>query len=147
MIPQSLNILIVEDALIIIKQLYHLLSDKQTTLNIQIAESAELGLQKMNEQFPDVLILDIKLPGISGLELLNKVKTEYPSSSPLIIFLTNMPHSTYRYECLNKGAHFFLDKSRDFLLLPEIIDKFIINRDFNKVISYPLISNLCNTNS
>lgn len=145
MMYQPLNILIVEDALIIINQLYHLLSDKQAVINIQIAESAELGLQKMNVQFPDVLILDIKLPGISGLELLNKVKADYPSSSPLIIFLTNMPHSTYRFECLNKGAHFFLDKSRDFLLLPEIIEKFIINRDASKAIPNPLISNLCST--
>ena len=71
------------------------MSDKQSTINIQIAESAELGLQKMNEQFPDVLILDIKLPGISGLELLNKVKAEYPSSSPLIIFLTKLPSLLY----------------------------------------------------
>lgn len=131
MIPNTLNILIVEDAVIIIKQLCQLLSDKQDSLNIQFADSAELGLQKINEQFPDVLILDIKLPGISGLELLNKVKHDYPSSSPLIIFLTNMPHSTYRYECLNKGAHFFLDKSKDFLLLPEIIHKYIINRAMN----------------
>jgi CheY-like chemotaxis protein len=119
------NILIVEDAAIIIKQLHILLSDKRHALTIQTANTAELGLQMIKKQMPDIIILDIKLPGISGIELFAQFKAQYPQARPLIIFLTNMPSPIYRQACLNNGADFFLDKSRDFLLLPEIIDQHI----------------------
>lgn len=146
---QTLNILIVEDAEIVIQQLYLLLSEKRTAYNIETANSAELGLQIVNQQFPDVLILDIKLPGISGIELMIKIKQDFPLFNPLIIFLTNMPNATYKQACMNIGADYFLDKSRDFLLLPEIIEKYFLSGNNHKVIlpSPTSISNLCNTPS
>lgn len=141
------NILIVEDATIVIKQLYLLLSYKPASYNIQTANSAELGLQLVAQEFPDVLIIDIKLPGLSGIEFINKIKQDYPESNPLIIFLTNMPNATYKQACMDIGADYFLDKSRDFLMLPEIIEKYIISEASKKVVSNSStsISSLCNT--
>lgn len=124
MTSSSLNILIIEDADIIVNQLRILLSDINSTNIIRSANSAESGLELIEKSFPDVFILDIKLPGLSGIDLLNKIKHDYPLTSPLIIILTNMPHATYKHACLNKGANFFLDKSRDFLVLPEILDSY-----------------------
>lgn len=122
MTSSSLNILIIEDADIIVNQLQILLSDINSTNIIRSANSAELGLELIEKSFPDVFILDIKLPGLSGIDFLSKIKQDYPLASPLIIILTNMPHATYKHACLNNGANFFLDKSRDFLVLPEILD-------------------------
>jgi len=141
------NILIVEDATIIIKQLYILLSDKRHALTIQTANTAELGLQLIKKQVPDILILDIKLPGINGIELFNQFKLQFPQARPLTIFLTNMPSPIYRDACLNNGADFFLDKSRDFLLLPEIIDQHIQQTPFQSTnpISPNSITSICNT--
>lgn len=136
----SLNILLVEDATIVIKQLYLLLSYKPAAYNIHTANSAELGLQLVAQKFPDVFILDIKLPGLSGIEFMNKIKQDYPSSNPLIIFLTNMPIATYKQVCLNNGADYFLDKSRDFLMLPEIIEKYMLSEAYKKVILNHTIS-------
>ncbi|MDP3392796.1 two-component system response regulator [Sediminibacterium sp.] len=138
MTSASLNILIIEDADIIVHQLRILLSDKNSSYNIRSANSAELGLELVDKSFPDVFILDIKLPGISGIDLLNKIKQDYPLASPLIIILTNMPHAIYKHACLSKGANFFLDKSRDFLVLPEILDSYFFK--FN-----PPNSSLCNS--
>lgn len=145
MTSAQLNILIIEDAEIIVNQLQILLSDKNTSLSIRSANSAELGLELVKEQFPDVFILDIKLPGISGIDLMNKIKLDFPRASPLIIILTNMPHAIYKHECLNKGAHFFLDKSRDFLVLPEILDSYFFKEEINKVKFNPPNSSLCNS--
>ena len=141
------NILIVEDASIIIKQLYILLSDKRHVLTIQTANTAELGLQMIKKQVPDILILDIKLPGINGIELFNQFKLQFPQARPLTIFLTNMPSPIYRDACLNNGADFFLDKSRDFLLLPEIIDQHIQQTALQSTnpISPNSITSICNT--
>lgn len=145
MTSAQLNILIIEDAEIIVNQLQILLSDKNSSLSIRSANSAELGLELVKEQFPDVFILDIKLPGISGIDLMNKIKLDFPRASPLIIILTNMPHAIYKHECLNKGAHFFLDKSRDFLVLPEILDSYFFKEEINKVKFNPPNSSLCNS--
>lgn len=145
MTSAELKILIIEDAEIIINQLQILLSDKNSSLSIRSANSAELGLELVKEQFPDVFILDIKLPGISGIDLINKIKKDFPMASPLIIVLTNMPHAIYKYECLNKGAHFFLDKSRDFLVLPDILDSYCFNEEINKVKFNPTKSTICNS--
>lgn len=141
------NILIVEDSVIIIKQLHILLSDKRHALTIQTANTAELGLQMIKKQVPDILILDIKLPGISGIELYNQFKLQFPNARPLTIFLTNMPNPIYRQACLNSGADFFLDKSRDFLLLPEIIDQHIQQTPIQSAnpISPNSTTSICNT--
>lgn len=138
MTPASLNILIIEDADIIVHQLRIILSDKYSSHNIRSANSAELGLELVNKSFPDVFILDIKLPGISGIDLLNKIKQDFPLATPLIIILTNMPHAMYKHACLSKGANFFLDKSRDFLVLPEILDSYFFKYT-------PPNSSLCNS--
>lgn len=145
MASPSLNILIIEDADIIVNQLQILLTDKNSTNTIRSANSAELGLELVKKSFPDVFILDIKLPGISGIELLSKIKQDYPFASPLIIILTNMPHASYKHACLNKGANFFLDKSRDFLVLPEILNSYFIKNDIRNLKFNPPSSSLCNS--
>ncbi|HQS35352.1 MAG TPA: response regulator [Sediminibacterium sp.] len=145
MTSSSLNILIIEDADIIVNQLQILLTDQNATNSIRSANSAELGLELVGQSFPDVFILDIKLPGISGIELLSKIKQDYPMASPLIIVLTNMPHSIYKHACLNNGANFFLDKSRDFLVLPEILDSYFIKNEIRNLKFNPPNSSLCNS--
>jgi DNA-binding NarL/FixJ family response regulator len=61
---------------------------------------------------PDVVILDLNMPGVSGLEALSHIKA--PPSPPLVIVLTNHPQERYRLACERVGADFFFDKSRDF---------------------------------
>ena len=139
------NVLIVEDAAIIVQQLNHLLLDQESRIEIHFAETAEQGLKMAQENFPDVFILDIQLPGLSGIDLLNQIKLSFPAKQPLIIFLTNMPNATYRQACLKSGAHFFLDKSRDFLMLPDILHQFISNDHFLQSISPIPNPSLCDT--
>ncbi len=141
----SINVLIVEDAAIIVQQLNHLLLDQESRIVLHFAETAEKGLRMAEENFPDVFILDIQLPGLSGIELLNQIKLSFPLKQPLVIFLTNMPNATYRQACLKSGAHFFLDKSRDFLMLPDIIHQYISNDNFLQSISPLPNANLCST--
>ncbi|WP_438946890.1 response regulator [Sediminibacterium sp.] len=143
----SINVLIVEDAAIIVQQLNHLLVDQESRIVLHFAETAEQGLKMAERDFPDVFILDIQLPGLSGIELLNQIKLSFPARQPLVIFLTNMPNATYRQACLKNGAHFFLDKSRDFLMLPDIIHQYISNDNFLQSISPLPNKSLCSTTS
>jgi DNA-binding NarL/FixJ family response regulator len=58
---------------------------------------------------PDVVILDIKMPGGSGVDVLRHIKKEQPST--VVIILTNYPYPQYRQECMDEKADFFFDKS------------------------------------
>ena len=61
---------------------------------------------------PDVVILDIRMPGKNGMEVLQEIKKFEPA--PCVIILTNYPYPQYRKKCLDMGADYFLDKSADF---------------------------------
>ena len=60
---------------------------------------------------PHVVILDIQMPGGSGIDVLKEIKRG--SLPPLVLMLTNHASPQYRKKCLEWGADFFLDKSRD----------------------------------
>ncbi len=61
---------------------------------------------------PDVVILDINMPGGSGIEVLHEIKHQTPS--PTVIMLTNYSQPQYRARCLEEGADYFFDKSSEF---------------------------------
>ena len=61
---------------------------------------------------PDVMILDVRMPGGSGIDVLEGMKRD--RVTPIVIVLTNYHHPQYRRKCLESGARFFLDKSTEF---------------------------------
>ena len=68
---------------------------------------------------PDALILDLEMPGGSGLDVLRAVRQDLPDLQVLIC--TNYPYPQYRRECLAAGANYFLDKSAEFDKIPLIL--------------------------
>lgn len=122
--PVPINILIVDDAILVMKQLSKLLHEVYSFNSIRFASNAEDGIAAFDQEIPQVLILDINLPGMSGVEMLKLIKKK-PALNLLIIMLTNTSFATYKEECLKIGADYFLDKSRDFILLPELIDQYM----------------------
>ncbi|HQW23997.1 MAG TPA: response regulator, partial [Bacteroidia bacterium] len=67
---------------------------------------------------PDVIILDIKIPGKSGVEVLPELKTK---SYAKVIMLTNYSDAYYKNLCMKLGAEYFLDKSNEFEKINEIL--------------------------
>ncbi len=72
---------------------------------------------------PDVVLLDIEMPGRSGLELLKDLKIAMPSI--IILVLTNASQPQYRKRCAELGADFFFDKSTEFQKVPEVLKQLI----------------------
>ncbi len=61
---------------------------------------------------PDFMIIDIRLKGGDGINLLRKVKKEIPGCT--VAMLTNYSSPEFREKCLSLGADYFFDKSKDF---------------------------------
>ncbi len=113
---------IVDDSLIVREHLVTML-DEMTDVEVvgqagcvTTAISAILSLQ------PDVVILDIRMPGGSGIDVLHSIKRG--EAPPVVIILTNYPYPGYRQRCLNAGADFFLDKSTEFDQIPKLFEQF-----------------------
>jgi DNA-binding NtrC family response regulator len=76
------DILVVDDDEVIRDTLCELLSGEY---DCQTADSAETALTKLEAQSFDVVLTDISMPGLNGMELLNRVLQSYPGTSVIII--------------------------------------------------------------
>jgi DNA-binding NarL/FixJ family response regulator len=72
---------------------------------------------------PHVVILDVQMPGGSGIDVLKEIKQD--RHPPVVLMLTNHASAPYRKKCMEWGADFFLDKSRDFESLASIFSSLV----------------------
>jgi DNA-binding NarL/FixJ family response regulator len=98
------------------------LSEVKHVSRTESATSAEEALVLMDAYQPDVMVLDINMPGMGGIEMLRTLNVK-KMVKPIVIMLTNNTFAGYRDECMRLGADYFLDKSRDFLMIPTIVEK------------------------
>jgi len=77
--------------------------------NISEAGSAEAARALMKQQQPDLLLLDVNLPGISGLEFLREIK-ESNGHGPLVIIVTAHGSERLAVEAVKTGAYDYLSK-------------------------------------
>ncbi len=73
-----------------------------------VAFTGEQALQIVDDQVPDVMILDLKMPGIGGMEVLRRVKKAYPRVK--VIILTGHGSEQDKKEALSLGAFCYLQK-------------------------------------
>jgi len=73
-----------------------------------VAFTGEQALQIVDDQVPDVMILDLKMPGIGGMEVLRRVKKAYPKVK--VIILTGHGSEKDKKEALSLGAFSYLQK-------------------------------------
>lgn len=100
------KIVLVDDSRFQRKRMSQLLSDLGHDV-IQ-AENGELGLQKIEEVSPDVVITDLLMPVLDGIGLLRGLK-EQNSNYPVIVVTADIQEPTKK-ECLELGAMAFLNK-------------------------------------
>jgi DNA-binding NarL/FixJ family response regulator len=114
-----MRVLIVDDSLAVRERLADLLKGIPGVQLIGTAQDVPEAIQSVVKESPDAIILDLQMPGGSGLEVLRAIRPSHPSLYVLIC--TNYPYPQFREECLAAGANYFLDKSADFEKIPEIL--------------------------
>ena len=118
---KGLNVLLIDDAVLILQRLKSLLSEVKHVGRTEAVTSAEEALVLLDGYQPDIMVLDINMPGMSGIEMLRRMNFSQ-AVKPVVIMFTNNTFAGYRDECLRLGADYFLDKSRDFLMIPSILE-------------------------
>jgi two-component system response regulator CpxR len=86
-----------------------------------VAYDGESALNLIKEDEPEVIIVDLKMPGVDGIEVLRKVKETRPEIE--VIILTGHGHEEDRQLCMQLGAFAYLQKPLDINVLSETIQK------------------------
>ena len=81
----------------------------------------ESALEMMSEDEPEVMVLDLKMPGIDGLEVLKRTKTDRPDVE--VIILTGHGSEADKEECMKLGAFAYLQKPVDIELLSDTLKR------------------------
>ncbi len=112
-------VLVVDDE----KSIRHLLKKELTNSNRQIfcAKDGKQALQRTQESHFDVIIMDLRLPDISGLELLVKIREMIPDIE--VIMITGHGNIDSAVEAIKHGAYDFIEKPFNLNRLEFIIDK------------------------
>ncbi|WP_372683028.1 response regulator [Desulfosarcina sp.] len=80
-------------------------------LESAVVYDGESALELAREDEPDVMILDLRMPGIDGIEVLRRVKKTHPAIE--VIVLTSQGSETDKKTCMELGAFAFLSKTVD----------------------------------
>jgi two-component system chemotaxis response regulator CheY len=87
-------------------------------------EEALVYLEKYHSEV--VLILsDINMPGMTGIELLSRIRHDYEKPPPVVMMITAYGDDENREQAMQKGANEFLTKPLDFTLLKEKLNSFL----------------------
>jgi signal transduction histidine kinase len=88
---------------------------------VEVAENAPTGLRKLREDQFDVLLLDIMMPGMSGLEMLQQVQQLAPDI--IVIIITGYATVELSVQAIQEGAHDFIAKPFTSELLLQVINR------------------------
>ncbi len=102
------RVLLVEDNRYFRETIKANLSDRFPSLSIDEAEDAEEALKKINSAPPHVIFTDIRLPGMNGFDLTQKIKKDFPNIRINILSAHDAPE--YRQASAQYGAEGFFVK-------------------------------------
>jgi CheY-like chemotaxis protein len=114
-----MKILIVDDLKLIRDLIRTMVSRLPFISAIEEAEDVPQALLAADRLQPDVVTLDMQLPGGTGLDVLRVLKQA--ERGPTVIVVTNQADPQTRRACMAAGASFFLDKSLDMERLSAIL--------------------------
>lgn len=115
-----MNLLIVEDSELIAQRMHRKFEEISEITSIRIINNGIDAFAEFEKLNPDLVILDISLPGKDGIDLLKEFKEIHPGT--IVFIFTNFPYKQYKDSCLKLGAESFFDKSSDFELLVEKVE-------------------------
>jgi len=117
-----MRILLADDSALIIGRLQSMLSNYKHVEIVGIVKNGNDTLQALISLKPDLAIVDIKMPGLSGLQVLQEIRKVNKTVKYLI--LTLYPTEEYRKAAMQAGADYFFSKADDFEKVALVVEEF-----------------------
>ena len=117
------TILVIEDNNLNAKLLEDIFTAKG--YKVKIAENGEDGLEMVKKKKPDIILMDIQLPGMSGYELTRILKNDEGTSGIPIIAITAYALKGERERAFREGCDEYMSKPINTRIMPTIVEQFI----------------------
>ena len=121
------RVLVVDDEENMLWMLQRNLSNNLIGVETLTARSGEEALALLSDQKVHLVITDISMPGMSGLDLLIEISNRYPQIG--VIIMTAYPSSTYEHEAMMRGCLRFIEKPFDIKTLRAIVEEILNNNE------------------
>ncbi len=105
-------VFIIDDFFVSANRLFNSLGQNAQILIVGFSRNGKGALLEMDKNPPDMVILDLQLPDMDGLDLIRKIKERYISTT--IIVLNDTTADDSRGECEKLGVDGFFDKTTEF---------------------------------
>jgi two-component system, OmpR family, response regulator len=120
---RALRVLLVED-LVRVQNLLRELIDEPGRFEVAgLVETEADAILQYTELQPDAVVIDLNLRSGTGLGVIMALRRLNHAVRPLLIVLTNHALPVLETACLNAGADYFLDKSRDFHKVRTLLER------------------------
>jgi DNA-binding NarL/FixJ family response regulator len=109
---KNIKVVIADDHTILRQGIKSLLDSQEGIEVVGEAKDGREAIRIIEELLPDVVLMDIAMPGLNGLEATRRIKKKFPRIKVLV--LTMYTHEEYIFQILNAGADGYLVKETAF---------------------------------
>lgn len=111
--------MIVDKSTLLTRRLGELVSESDAIENVEMSISYSDASKKIKGHPPDIVLLDLALPGNKSIKLLREIKRENPKI--FVIVVSDTPDERIKKQCEQVGADYFFDKYNEFEKIPGAI--------------------------
>ena len=108
---ERIRVMIVDDSVVIRRLVTHALEQDPLIELVGSASNGSIGLQRIPQLNPDVLTLDIEMPDMDGLEMLRRIRVEYPKLRVIMFSTLTERGAAKTLEALTLGADDYVAKA------------------------------------
>lgn len=125
----KISVLVIEDDEVFKQFLKKFLKEKG--MNVSLASNGLEGLAKIEKQHFDLIITDLKMPKMNGMDFLKELKNKKGNDAAVIVLTAYGEMDNY-VQAIDWGVYEFLHKPVDVEVLSEIIEKAVSERNIRK---------------
>ena len=81
----KIKLLIIDDEKVIQQSCYDIFTEKSNRYDIFTASSGDAALDKLEKKSFDIILTDLKMPGMSGLKLISTIRSKFPNMAIIVI--------------------------------------------------------------
>ena len=115
-----MKVLIADDSTLIRMNLRKLLSSVKTISSVLVSQDVPSTIEQLTSANPDVVILDIQMPGGTGFDVLKYIQETDLSITTIV--LTNFASDNNKKKSIELGADYFFDKSNEYERILDILN-------------------------
>ncbi|HYW48754.1 MAG TPA: chemotaxis response regulator protein-glutamate methylesterase [Bryobacteraceae bacterium] len=108
---ERIRVLVVDDSVVIRRLVTHALEEDPALEVVGAASNGAIALQRIPQFNPDIVTLDIEMPEMDGLEMLRRVRREYPQLRVIMFSTLTERGAAITFEALSLGADDYVAKA------------------------------------